>query len=306
MSKTTTALLFAVALLAPAFARADGEVCTGAQKTQAEAGMKRAEGAERAGRLKDSYAAIGAVSPIDCVSGGYKRRDALLERVSKKLGDEAEKAGRYGEAFDYFRAPQRSRTDFNLADADRALLKHVKASPDNYKVVSSAASWFDQRGNQASLKETRAIARASGEKTLAAEEKAFAASRVSLTELRKAREWLALAGNAKPVNARAAQRGDALLARGAFSSVERAFQYYEFAGNQQKLKSAQERAHRLGDEHAKNGQTRVAAQFYELAGDSAKAAAVTKKAEARNEKVEAKRQEQFQKDQKSLERELGL
>ena len=271
-----------------------------------EAALKHAEDAERAGRLKEAYAAVSAISNAECAANGYQRRDALFARVSKKLGDDAEKAGRYGEAFDYYRAPHSYRADYDLADADRALMKQVKASPDNFKVVSSAAHWFYTRANQGSLRETRAIAEASGKKMLAAEDKAFAATRTSLRELQKAREWLELAGNVKPTDARAVQRGDTLLAQGGFSSVERAFQYYEFAGNQQKLKGAKERARQLGDQHAKDGQTRVAAQFYELAGDSAKAAAVTKKSEARNEKAEAKRQDQFQKDQKSLEKELGL
>lgn len=301
-----SAVCLALATLTLPPARADGEVCTDAQKAQAESGLKKAEDAERAGRLKDAYAAIRATSSFECAANGYKRRDALLERLSRKLGEEAEKAGRYGEAFDYYRAPQSVRADYDLSDADRALLKHVKAASGDYKVVSSAASWFEQRGNPASLGETRAIARASGEEALAAEERAFAATRNSLNELGKARQWLELAGDAKAISARAAQRGDALLAHGAFSSVERAFQYYDFAGNRQKLKSAQDRARRLGDEYAKNGQTRVAAQFYELAGDSARAAALGKKNEARNEKAEGKRQQQFQKDQKSLEKELGL
>ena len=50
----------------------------------------------------------------------------------------------------------------------------------------------------------------------------------------------------------------------------------------------------------------MAAQFYILAGDNAKAAALEKKMEARDDKGEAKRREQFKKDQKSLEKELGL
>jgi len=304
--RKTQVLMFAFALLSSPAARTDGEVCTAAQKTQAETAMKRAEDAERTGRLKEAYDSIGAIRPVECVSGGYKRRDAVLERVSKKLGDEAEKAGRYGQAFDYYRAPASNRTDYNLADADRALMKHAKASADNYKVVSSAASWFSQRNDQKNLAEIRAIAKASGGKALAAEDKAFAATRISLVQIEKAREWLRLAGDDKPALMRAVQRGDTLLATGAFSAVERGFQYYEFAHDQQKLKSAKDRARQLGDQHAKDGQIRIAAQFYELAGDSAKAAAVAKQATVRDEKKEARRREQFQKDQKSLEKELGL
>ena len=303
--KTKQVLLLAIALFAPPLAHAD-DVCSAAEKAKAESVMKQAEDAERAGRHADAYAAARSVRGLECASNGYKRRNALVERMSKQLGDAAEKAGRYGEAFDYYRAPSGYRTDYSLADADRALMKHARASADNYQAVSSAASWFSQRNDQKSLGEIRAIAKTSGGKALAAEDKAFASARVSLAELEKARAWLELAGDPKPANARAVQRGDTLLAQGGFSSVERAFRYYEVAHDQQKVKGAKDRARQLGDQHAKDGQTRVAAQFYELAGDSAKAAALTRKSEARNEKAEAKRQDQFQKDQKSLEKELGL
>lgn len=307
--KTKQVLLFAVALLPSSFAHADGGQgvpCTDAQKRDAEAHFTRAENAERAGRVKEAHDLVRSVRDIDCAKNGPQRQLAQIRRTSKKLGDDAEKAGRYGEAFEYYRTRQGYPNDENLLDADRALLKQAKASPDSYKVVSFAEGWFSHRRNEASVREIRAIAKASGARALATEDKAFAARRVSLDELEKAREWLALAGDAKPVFARAVQRGDTLLATGAFSSVERAFQYYSFARDKQKLKSAEARARQLGDQHAKDGQTRIAAQFYELAGDSAKAAALQKKSEARNEKAEAKRQEQFQKDQKSLEKELGL
>ncbi len=44
----------------------------------------------------------------------------------------------------------------------------------------------------------------------------------------------------------------------------------------------------------------------DIAGDSAKAEGLAKKSEAESEKAEAKRQDKFKQDQKSLEKELGL
>jgi hypothetical protein len=310
MKSTTTILVLSLAIagVASPLAHADGEGCTASQTRQSAIALRQAEDAEKSGRVKDAYtAATRSIPAIDCAVNGNTRRIGLIERTSKRLGDEAEKAGRYGEAFDYYSAPQRhGQANHNLADADRALLKQVEAKPGDYKLIFFAAGYFEHRGIRTSVDQTRVIAKASGENALSVEAKAFAGSRQSLNELQKAREWFEIAGDTGPVKVRAVQRGDALLAHGAFSSVERAFQYYDFAGDQKKRKSAQARARRLGDEHAKTGQTRVAAQFYILAGDNAKAAALEKKMDARDDKGEAKRREQFKKDQKSLEKELGL
>jgi len=308
--KTTNTIVvvsFAATVVAAPLARADGEPCTPGDVQQAETLVRQAEGAETAGRSKEAYTAATSRASWHCAKNSYQRRNGLIERTSKKLGDEAEKAGRYGEAFEYYRAPQHhGRSDQGLADADRALLKQVKAQPGDYKIVSFAAGYFTQRGTNSSLEATRAVAKTSGENALAAEAKAFAASRQSLKELQQARDWMEIAGDVSPVNARAVQRGDVLLAHGAISSVERALLYYDFAHNEQRRKSAQNRARQLGDEHVKTGETAVAAQFYMLAGDEAKAAALEKKRESRDDKAETKRREEFKKDQKSLEKELGL
>jgi hypothetical protein len=309
MKTTSTILLvsLAAAVGASPLARADGEPCAPSDVQQAETLVRQAEEAEKAGRSKEAYNAATGRTSWHCAKNGYQRRNGLIERTSKKLGNEAEHAGRYGEAFEYYRTPQHhGRGDQNLADADRALLKQVKAQPGDYKVVSFAAGYFAQRGINGNLDATRAVAKASGENALAVEAKAFAASRQSLKELQQARDWFEITGDVSPVNARAVQRGDALLAHGAFRSVERAFGYYDFAQDESRRKKAQDRARRLGDEHVKTGETAVAAQFYMLAGDEAKAAALEKKRESRDDKAEAKRREQFKKDQKSLEKELGL
>jgi len=298
------ALAFIALRAAPVHAE---EVCPAADKLRAESELRKAEQAEKAGRLKQAFdGARGMGGLTECASNGYGRLVAIEERTGKKLGAAAEKAGRYREAFDYYTAPLQRRVDYDVTDGDRVLLKDVKARGGNYKAVSFAADWFKGRGNQGGLKAIRAAGMKSGESTLAAEAKAFAAGRNTLPDLEQARRWFELAGEHKHVNARADQRGDQLLARGTFSAVERGFQYYEFSGNKQKLKAAATRAHKLGDEFAKQGQTKTAAKFYELAGDSAKAEALEKNREAHDEKAEAKRQGDFKKGQKSLEKELGF
>lgn len=305
--KTTTIVLFLAAGIvcwtAPA-GYADGEGCSASDTKIADGMLRKAEEAEKAERIQDAYkAATQSIPSIHCAGNGYKRRDGLIERTSKKLGAEAEKAGRFGDAFEYYRAPERhGRLDYDLGNADRAMLKHVKARPDDYKVVSEAANYFGRRDLSSSLKEVRGIASRGGDKVLAKEEKTFAARKDSLDDLRKAREWLDIAGDPKRANARAEQRGDTLLAEGSFRSVEQAFSYYNFAENPKKIDAAKDHARTLGDQHAGKGEHDLAAKFYYLAGDDAKAAAVA----AQKEKAETNRQDKFKKGQKSLEKELGF
>lgn len=305
--KTTTKVIFIAAAIAGMIAPAvyaDGEGCSASETKVSDGMLRKAEEAEKAGRLKDAYnAATQSIPSIHCAGNGYKRRDGIVERTSKKLGAEAEKNGRFGEAYEYYSAPYRhGRLDYPLADADRAMFKYAKASPGNYKVVSQAVSYFDSREGKPNLKEVRALARNGGDKMLAEEEKTFGARKDSLSDLQKAREWFDLAGDSKPARVRAEQRGDTLLAQGSFRSIELAFAYYNFAENPKKINAAKDRARKLGDQHASKGDHGLAAKFYDLSGDEAKAAAVEKQ----KEKTETKRQDKFKKDQKSLEKELGL
>lgn len=301
-----TKVFFAViglAILCAPAVFADGEICSAGEKNRAEGALKKAEVAENAGRTKEAYDTAQSLPLIDCASNGYKRRDGLIERTSKKLGTEAEKAGRFGDAFEYYSAPYRNgRLDYPLADADRAMLKHANAGPDDYKIVSKAVSYFISREGKPHLQEVRSLAKRSGDKMLAKEEKNFAARKDSLDDLQRAREWFDLAGDGKQAQARAEQRGDTLLAEGSFRSVERAFSYYHFAGNPKKTNAAKARALKLGDDAAHKGDHNLAERFYELSGDNAKATEVRKL----KEETETKRQKQFKKEQESMEKELGL
>lgn len=293
--------------LAPA-AFASGEGCLASEIKRVEAALKKAEEAEKAGRNKDAHQIV--VKPIGepgCAANGYKRRDGLLERTSRKLGAEAEKAGRFGEAFEYYSAPYRQgRGDHLLADADRMMLKHAQANPDSYKIASEAAAYFERREGKSQLKEVHALAHRGGERVLAKEEKSFAARRNSLDELGKARDWYRLAGDARPVTARAEQRGDTLLGEGTVRSVDTAIRYYQLVESKVGERKAQERARKLGDEAQRKGEQRQAVAFYELAGDHARAEALQKKTDAEAGKTETTRQDKFKKDQQALEKELGL
>jgi hypothetical protein len=297
-------VVIGLAILFTSLAFADGEMCSASDKKESERALRKAEDAEKAGRNKEAYQiATGFSSEPACATNGYKRRDDLIERTSKKLGAEAEKSGRFGDAFEYYSAPyQNGHLDYPLADSDRAMLKHANASPDDYKVISQAVSYFDSREGKPHLKEVHALAKRGGDKMLAKEEKTFAARKDSLNDLQRAREWFDLAGEGKRAQARAEQRGDTLLAEGSFRSVERAFSYYDFAENPKKTNAAKARALKLGDDAARKGDNNLAEKFYELSGDESKAAAVQKV----KEETEQKRQKQFKKEQEDLEKELGM
>lgn len=290
------------ALFAPG-AFADGEGCSASQKASSDGQLKKAEAAEKAGKDLEAYKIVTQdVRSLECAGNGYKRRDGILERTSRKLGAEAEKAGRHGDAHAYYLAPSRNRADYPLADADRAMLKHAKANPENHKIVSQALSYLENREGKPHLKEVQALASAAGSRALAAEEKAFATRRDTLKEIQKAKEWLDLTGEGRRATARADQRGDTVLGEGTVRSVELALEYYGFSGNTAKEKQAQQRAAKLGDEAARKGEHGQAARYYELSGDPSRVQA----AEKQKEKTESKRQDKFKQDQKSLEKELGL
>lgn len=290
------------ALLAPS-AFADGEGCTASQTASSDGQLKKAEAAEKAGRDQEAYKIVTQqIRFLECAGNAYKRRDGLLERTSRKLGMAAEKAGQYGEAHTYFITPYRNRVDYPLADADRAMLKHAKANPENYKIVSQALSYFDGREGKPHFKDVRGLAGTAGSNALAKEEKSFATRRDTLNELQTAKQWLDLSGEGKRAHARAEQRGDTVLSEGTVRSVELAMQYYSFADNKTKEKQAQQRAAKLGDEAARKGDDGLAARFYELSGDQSKLEAVEKQ----KAKTENRRQDKFKQDQKSLEKELGL
>lgn len=285
-------------LAAPA-AFADG--CPDSEKAAEAQKLKKAEDSEKAGKLKEAFGAARAVAWECLGNDAGKRREAVIKRAGRTLGDQEEKQGRLKEAFDWYQSAGLE------ADADRVMLKRANAKPDDTNTISHAIEHFKRRNNEARVKEMRGVAGRNVDKWLAAEDKAFAARKESRDELGKARDWVYYAGTgADKVSGRAEKRGDTLAADDARRSIENAIAYYEFADKPQKAKGVRDKARKLGDEHARKGENRLAVEFYSIAGDDAKAAALEKKSEADKKKTESARQDKFKKDQQSLEKELGL
>jgi hypothetical protein len=286
------------ALAAPA-AFADG--CPDSEKAAEAQKLKKAEDIEKAGKPKEAFSAARSVAWECLGNDAGKRREALIKRTGRTLGDQEEKQGRLKEAFEWYASSGLE------ADADRVMLKQVNAKPDDTNTVAHAIDHFKRRNDEARVKEMRGIASRNVDKWLAAEEKAFTARKDSREELGKARDWVyyAEAGSGK-VTERAEKRGDTLAADNARRPIENAIAYYEFAGKPQKVKSVKDKARKLGDEHAGKGENKLAVEFYQIAGDSSRAVALEKKSETEKKKTESARQDKFKKDQQSLEKELGL
>jgi hypothetical protein len=296
----SAAALLAI-LLAPSLGVAD-DLCPD-QKAQQAAGAQyaKAQRAEKDGKWSEAYAAASGLD-TDCLRAPESEVKALRHRAALKLGQQAERKPDLERAFTWYQSADA------LPDADRVKLAQVRQQPEAQRAVADGLDWFKRRGDEAALRELRAIAGRNADKALAAEEKAFARlGNDSFEPLDLARTWLGHAGAGdQRVKERAEKRGDTLAADDTRQSLGLALRYYQVAGKVEKRKSVSEKARRLGEAHAKKGEASVAADFFDLAGDRARATTTRDEARAQEEKTEKKRQKGFQKDQSKLEKELGL
>jgi hypothetical protein len=133
--------------------------------------LKKAEDSERAGKLKEAFNAAKTVA-WECLGNeAGKRREALMKRVGRTLGDQEEKQGRLKEAFGWYQASGLE------ADADRVMLKQANAKPDDtnasrwrHRLISRFVATMRHR-----VRSCADLPPVHLDKWLAAEEKAFAA-----------------------------------------------------------------------------------------------------------------------------------
>lgn len=342
MGKIRSAFLLAAALFllsAPAHGDESYDECTERDYKKGEEFVRKAEAAEKAGRLKPAFDMAAAPDQGGgCIpEGGYERMFGVVERTYKKLGQEAERSGRHYEAYKYYITPfnnyfrlgvyREREKDYSLADANRAMLNHAKAGPGDFGAVSEAVRHFDSfEKKPPELKEARSLAFKGGERHLEAEAREFSGRKhkKAFESLEEAARWFVLAGDEGPLNARARERVESLLSDGSYDSSERAFGYLNIRiygnGYEKKTDEARARAGKLGDQAAKKSDYPLAERFYSLSGDESKRSAMSKKisdmeearemrrekAEKEGEKAEEKRREKFKKGQDSLEKELGF
>lgn len=341
-SKFALAAAFAVAVLSAPVVAADASKDRGKIVSQGEDGgvcyeldvkeagqfLNNMEAAEKAGKIKEAFAMATGPMPY-CMNDEHAddRIFGVVERTYKKLGQQAEKAGRIYEAHKYYIYPydiyyrqsemyrERMKSYYSLADANRTMLAYAKANRDDYKVVDEAINYYKSVDDvPPQLKEVYGMAMRNGENLLAKEEKDFTGRKykAAFEDLKESKRWFYLADNDRDAQVRAKQRGEALLAEDSYDAVERGFNY-AFEYNSPKLESARSRASTLGAAAERSGDLELAERFYGLAGDSAKHDAVVQRRttmqgqkDAQKEQAEVKRQDKFKKDQKSLEDELGF
>ncbi len=273
-------------------------------EAQARTQISQAEQKEKAGNARAAYDALQKIS--SCISEASRKRIQIMEtRLVKWLGSEAEKNGRFKEAFDWF--VKSESTD----DADRVMMKRAQAQPEDHATFSTAFDYFKSRGIVNSIKTLRTIAVHNASQLLAAEEKLFAANHNTsdtLDTLGKAKDWLhyAEAPENRMAAERAEKRGDTLSVETTRYFLKMAISYYHFADKPEKTKSIRDKAKKLGDEAAHKGEAEVAAEYYEIAGLSDQARELKKHTETKRNEDEGARQKQFKKDQDNLEKELGM
>ncbi|MDP2689826.1 MAG: hypothetical protein Q8P48_06910 [Deltaproteobacteria bacterium] len=307
----------------------DGSVCYESDVREDEEFVRKTEAAEKAGKLKKAFDAASGVSPGCLPENGYERLFSVIERTYKKLGQEAERAGRFYEAhkyyvypFEHFFAPGSFRERekyYSFDDADRAMLSYARAGQDDYKVVERAVRYSEARNGKPNLKEVRGLAVRGGDRLLAKEEKAFAERRYkdALDILRESGRWFNMADDERKVNERAGKRADSLLKEGSYDSIERALDYCDVTlmGNAyaQKRDKARALAGKLGNEAEQSGDYAMAERYYSLSGDDSRRDAMGRKIDAiethkekKKTEAEGKRQGQFKKEQDALEKELGF
>jgi hypothetical protein len=306
-------------------------ICYEADVREDEEYMKKTEALANAGKFKEAFAAAVKGVPHKCLDDRSERTLAVILKTYKKLGQQAEKAGRFREAFEYYYSPyehyyraqgggDRERESF-LPDAHRAMLEYAKSKSDDIDVVTDAVRYFENWEKQPlQYKEAMALAEHGGKKALEKEAKEFAAHKYqnAVESLKQADQWFALAKSEKPVYVRAKQRLDALLTQTSYEVIERAMDYTDsvLIGDdyQQKANAdARARADRLGAEAERKGDLELAERFYGLSGNDSKHDAVAQKItdmqeakDKQQEQAEDERQQKFATDQKALEKELGF
>lgn len=299
--RTTNRLVgvFFAALVSTVFA---DDLCEGdaAARAKSNAKVKQAQDLEKAGRAREAYATAGKVDQ-DCASD-LNALDAIKKRTAKIIAIEEEGKSRFAEAFDWYRRAGSEK------DAGRMQRKLVEIKPEDVNTVSHAISYFQDIRDVSGEKDMRAHALKNVEKSLAVEEKQFAAvERNSLSALGKARDWVYYANaGAERVTARAEQRGDTLLAEDSRTLLQLALNYYGFADKKDKEQKLRGKARGLGDRAAAKGELEAAVEYYHIAGDDDKAEVLRERSEQQQTRNEETRKKKFSKEQDDLEKELNL
>jgi len=291
-------LIALATLLVVAPLRAD-DICSEDQHRVARAGLGNAQAAEKSGDLVAALKQVDTEDVLGC--GDYKAAAALLGRVAKQLGFDAEAKGDLKASFHYF-------TKAGLFDdAKRVGLKQLANTPSDFEFASSLKTFMKDHELKDGFDKVREHARQQAQRLLAEEEGAFTERSPRLDLLQQAREWVQLAEDPTgSVDERALRRGDGYFALSYAYALEQALEYYGFANREDKSTAVRDKARGLADQLADGDNWLSAVELYQIAGDQERAEQLEERRKADAAITEKERKDQFQKEQDDLEAELDL
>lgn len=308
------------------------------------ASFDKAVAAEKRGELAEAfeeYVKARDESGCDGKNPVSPNANAGSKRIAKKMSDEEEKRGNLyrtielhkgAGAFQWLEAAE------SFADADRIMVKMIRAKPEDIEAFKIALGHFQRRKEMSEdlkkyhgfnvdgsyLRELEITSAKNGENALNKEEKEFSNNTIafggtnvdrSIRQLSNARQWFSLFKDTKEkqVFERAEKRGDNFYADSNNpQSLEEAIRYYEAANDQGKIKKVKEKAGRLAADAEKEGVLLRAVHYYNIAGSHDKAERLEKSVQERSMKQEKEllkdedQKKKFRKEQEDLEKELGM
>jgi len=292
----------ALALLAGLLAAPAGayDVCSSEEHRAADAAFQRAQAAEAAGDAARALALARDGNVTFCADG--RSVQALVSRVTLRLGKDAEAAGNSARAFDYFVSGG------HLAEARRIALSRLRAAPADRSLAESMLAFMRSNDLADGVALILDNVRAQAERLLAEEAKAFTVRTPHRELLQSALEWLRLAGDEHPasVRKRASERGDQLAALDYPYALQQAIAYYEMADRADGEAAVRAKARMLAEQKEGSDGWAEAVELFQIAGDAGRAEALEQKRRAQAERSEETRKQKFEAEQEDLEKELGL
>jgi hypothetical protein len=276
------------------------DVCGDEGRRHADGLVAKALSAEKAGDLVGALGFASEARSSYCSSG--TTADDLVVRLTRRLGSDAEAAGRLEQAFEYFEQGA------HLTDAKRVGLARIHARPDDLQQATWLMDFMRRHEFADGVAEIERVARSQSERLLAEENQSFAIRNPRMDLLHLARDWLNLAGDevAASVRARAGARGDQYAALDYSYALGQGVSFYELAGREDGVAAVRAKAARVAQQKSGGEEWAEAALLYEIAGNEAQANALREQRAAQAQTSEAARQEKFKKEQDDLEKELGF
>lgn len=295
------------------------DVCSSEERATANAQLDKARAAEAAGNLQQ---ALDLARAADfCVDDVADQR-RIVYAASYKLGQAAEAEGKLEAALGYYAdgMPAEQYEDPKpvdlLANATRVALAMIEQQPTDRRLARTALEFLNRENQSEAVARVVAHMDAQARRLMAEEQDAFSVQSPHAELLEEAQAWLqaqvltgvpeSTAPTAGELVTRWVARGDQFAALDHYAALSQALAYYQQAERTDKEDAVRAKARQLADGLADSNRWGEAVRLYELAGDSARAEALTRDREASAAETEAERKQKFEQEQADLEDELGF